>query len=82
MLKTIFSLAFEGIKRRRRQSLLIFFVLLISFTFAIILLSYTSSIAATNSQLRLSAYGTWYGSIGDTNEATKDTSKVLTGLKK
>ena len=65
MLKTIFSLAFEGIKRRRRQSLLIFFVLLISFTFAIILLSYTSSIAETNSQLRLDTYGSWYGAITD-----------------
>ncbi|MCD8108294.1 MAG: ABC transporter permease [Oscillospiraceae bacterium] len=72
MLKTVFSLAFQGIKRRKRQSLLIFFVLLISFTFAIILLSYTSSISETNSQLRLDAYGTWYGAIGDTNEATKE----------
>ncbi|MCD7771817.1 MAG: hypothetical protein LUH23_06995 [Oscillospiraceae bacterium] len=65
MLKTIFSLAFEGIKRRKRQSLLIFFVLLISFTFAIILLSYTSSIVETNSQLRLDTYGSWYGAITD-----------------
>ncbi len=65
MLKTIFSLAFEGIKRRKRQSLLIFFVLLVSFTFAIILLSYTSSIAETNSQLRYYTYGSWYGAISD-----------------
>ncbi len=64
MFKTIFSLAFQGIKRRR-QSLLIFFVLLISFTFAIILLSYTTSIAETNSQLRLDTYGSWYGAITD-----------------
>lgn len=64
-LKTIFSLAFEGIKRRKRQSFLIFFVLLISFTFAIILLSYTSSVAETNSQLRLDTYGYWYGAITD-----------------
>ncbi|MCD7771441.1 MAG: ABC transporter permease [Oscillospiraceae bacterium] len=65
MLKTIFPLAFEGIKRRKRQSILIFFVLLVSFTFAIILLSYTSSIAETNSQLRLDTYGSWYGAISD-----------------
>ncbi|MCD8005768.1 MAG: hypothetical protein LUF29_02160 [Oscillospiraceae bacterium] len=65
MFKTIFGLAFEGIKRRKRQSLLIFFVLLVSFTFAIILLSYTSSIAETNSQLRLDTYGSWYGAITD-----------------
>ncbi len=65
MFKTIFGLAFEGIRRRKRQSLLIFFVLLISFTFAIILLSYTSSVAETNSQLRLDTYGSWYGAITD-----------------
>ncbi|MCD7803843.1 MAG: ABC transporter permease [Oscillospiraceae bacterium] len=72
MFKTIFGLAFQGVKRRRRQSLLIFFVLLVSFTFAIILLSYTSSIAETNSQLRLDTYGWWYGAITDTNESTKE----------
>ncbi len=72
MIKTIFGLAFEGIKRRKRQSLLIFFVLLVSFTFAIILLSYTSSIAETNTQLRLDTYGSWYGAITDTNESTKE----------
>ncbi len=33
--------------------------------FAIILLSYTSSIAETNSQLRLDTYGSWYGAITD-----------------
>ncbi|MCD7726312.1 MAG: hypothetical protein LUI12_12310, partial [Clostridiales bacterium] len=65
MFKTIFGLAFQGVKRRRRQSLLIFFVLLVSFTFAIILLSYTTSIAETNSQLRLDTYGSWYGAITD-----------------
>ncbi|MCD7848174.1 MAG: hypothetical protein LUG49_09155 [Oscillospiraceae bacterium] len=65
MFKTIFGLAFQGVRRRRRQSLLIFFVLLVSFTFAIILLSYTTSIAETNSQLRLDTYGYWYGAITD-----------------
>ncbi len=65
MLKTMFSLAFESIKRRKRQSLLIFFVLLVSFTFAIILLSYTSSVAETNSQLRYDTYGSWYGAISN-----------------
>ncbi|MCD8108197.1 MAG: ABC transporter permease [Oscillospiraceae bacterium] len=63
MFRNIISLAFQGIKRKKRQSLLIFFVLLISFTFAIILLSYTSSVAETNSQLRYDTYGLWYGAI-------------------
>ncbi|MCD7784141.1 MAG: ABC transporter permease [Oscillospiraceae bacterium] len=65
MFKTLLGLAFEGIRRRKRQSLLIFLVLLISFTFAIILLSYTTSIAETNTQLRLDTYGSWYGAIMD-----------------
>ncbi|MCC8195582.1 MAG: hypothetical protein LIO49_02030 [Ruminococcus sp.] len=64
-MKQLFSIAFQGIKCRKRQSLLIFFVLLVSFTFAIILLSYTSSVAETNSQLRLDTYGSWYGAITD-----------------
>ncbi|MCD8108193.1 MAG: ABC transporter permease [Oscillospiraceae bacterium] len=63
MFKTIFGLAFEGIKRRKRQSLLIFAVLLVSFTFAIVIICYSSSISATNSQLRADTYGTWYGAI-------------------
>ncbi len=63
MLKTIFSLAFEGIKRRKRQSLLIFFVLLISFAFAIMLLSYTTSIATTNMEYLYDTYGEWYGTV-------------------
>ncbi len=77
MPKTIFSLAFEGIKRRKRQSLLIFFVLLVSFTFSIVLLSYTSSISSTNSQLRFDTYGTWYGAITDT---TNDDLEFLESL--
>ncbi|MCD8107585.1 MAG: ABC transporter permease [Oscillospiraceae bacterium] len=63
MFKTIFGLAFQGTKRRKRQSLLIFFVLLITFAFAVMLLSYTNSIAATNQEYRFSIYGSWYGSI-------------------
>ncbi len=63
MFKTIFGLAFEGIRRRKRQSLLIFSVLLVSFTFAIVIICYSSSISATNSQLRADTYGTWYGAI-------------------
>lgn len=59
------SLAIQGMRRRKRQSMLIFFVLLISFAFAIMLLSYSSSISSTNSQLRLDTYGSWYGAITD-----------------
>lgn len=63
MIKNIFSLAIQGMRRRKRQSLLIFFVLLISFAFAIMLLSYSSSISSTNSQLYSDTFGTWYASF-------------------
>ena len=56
-MKEILSLAFQGIRRRKRQSLLMFFVLLVSFSFAIIFLSYTSSVSKTNSGLRADTYG-------------------------
>ncbi|MCD8107586.1 MAG: FtsX-like permease family protein [Oscillospiraceae bacterium] len=72
MFRNIISLAFQGVRRRKRQSLLIFFVLLISFTFAIILLSYTSSVAETNSQLRQDTYGYWYGAITNGVESDKE----------
>ncbi|MCD7771811.1 MAG: ABC transporter permease [Oscillospiraceae bacterium] len=70
MIKNIFSLAIQGMRRRKRQSLLIFFVLLISFAFAIMLLSYSSSIASTNSQLYSDTFGTWYASFIAEDEAT------------
>ncbi|MCD7846597.1 MAG: ABC transporter permease [Oscillospiraceae bacterium] len=63
MIKNIFSLAIQGMRRRKRQSLLIFAVLTISFAFAIMLLSYSSSISSTNSQLYTDTFGTWYASF-------------------
>ncbi len=68
MFKTIFGLAFECIKRRKSQSILIFAVLLISFAFAFITLSYNYSIVATNSQYRDDSYGTWLGVIAPAEE--------------
>ncbi|MCD7889330.1 MAG: ABC transporter permease [Oscillospiraceae bacterium] len=63
MFKTIFGLATEGLWRRRKQTLLVVAILTISFTLAVMLLSYTSSISATNSAYRDSIYGSWYGYI-------------------
>ncbi len=71
-LKTILSLAVQGLWRKRRQSLLIFAVLLISFTFAIIIICYSTSISATNSQLRADTYGTWYGAITSVTDADEE----------
>lgn len=63
MFKTIFSLAFQGLKRRRSQTFLILAVLTISFAFAFIVLGYSYSITATNEQYRTDTYGSWYGMI-------------------
>lgn len=62
-MKNIFSLAFQGIRRRKRQTLLVVSILTISFAFAVMMISYTSSIAATNLEYRSEVYGTWYGMI-------------------
>ncbi len=70
MIKNIFSLAIQGLRRRKKQSLLIFSVLLISFAFAIMLLSYSGSITATNSQLYSDTFGIWYGAF--TSEGDSD----------
>ena len=63
MNKNIFGLAVEGTLRRKSQTILVVAVLTISFTLAVMLLSYTSSISATNSSYRESIYGSWYGYI-------------------
>lgn len=63
MMRSIFSLVLQGIFRKRRSSLLIFSVLLVSFSFAIGALSLMGSIAKTNAEFRLNTYGQWYFAI-------------------
>ncbi|MCC8196988.1 MAG: ABC transporter permease [Ruminococcus sp.] len=74
MIKTIFSLAFKGLRRRRNQTFLILAVLTISFAFAFIVLGYSYSIAATNEAYRAATYGSWHGMIADSTE--KDISYI------
>lgn len=59
----LFSLAVQGIGRKKRSSLLLFAVLLLSFAFAIISLIVTGSIRKTNEEYRYDTFGTWYGAI-------------------
>ena len=59
----LFVLAVQGISRKKRSSLLLFAVLLLSFAFAVISLSVTASIRKTNEEYRYDTYGTWYGAI-------------------
>ncbi|MCD8005927.1 MAG: hypothetical protein LUF29_02985 [Oscillospiraceae bacterium] len=65
MFKTIFGLAFQGIRRKKSQTLLIAAVLIISLAFAVMTISYSESIVATNSNYRFSTYGSWYGGFAN-----------------
>ena len=59
----ILNLAVEGILRRRKSSALVFLVLWITFSFAVVSLSLVGSISRTNAQFRLNTYGQWYFAI-------------------
>lgn len=63
MFQNILSLAVQGTLRKRRSSILIFSVLLISFSFAVVALSLVGSISKTNAEFRLNTYGEWYFGI-------------------
>ncbi len=63
MNREIFQLAVQGLRRRRKSSLLVFAVLCLSFAFAAVSLSVTSSMEATNHNFRLETYGRWRGAI-------------------
>lgn len=64
----ILSIAFQGIKNRKRQTFLTIFILTISLAFAIVMMSYSSSIVTTNKENRLDTYGSWYGAIPDVQD--------------
>ena len=61
----LWTLARQGILRRRRSSLLLFLVLLLSFAFAVMMLSVMGSMNRTNTELLKNTYGGWYGAIPD-----------------
>ena len=58
--KELFSLAVQGVRRKRRSSGLVVLVLLVSFGFALMSLSVLGSIQATNASYRQNLYGSWY----------------------
>ncbi len=62
---SFFNLALQGILRRKRNSILIFLVLLFSFSCAVTTLSLTYSIRDTNAEYRLNTYGEWYIAVTD-----------------
>lgn len=58
----------QGTLRKKRSSVLIFLVLLLSFSCAIMSMSLTTSINETNREFRLNAFGGWYLAIPDGKE--------------
>lgn len=68
MFHSLFSLALQGTLRKKRSSILVFLVLLLSFAFAIVTLSLTASISDTNTEYRLTTFGEWYLAILDGKE--------------
>ncbi|MCD7859652.1 MAG: FtsX-like permease family protein [Firmicutes bacterium] len=71
MLKLL-PLSLQAVRRRWRASLLLFSVLLISFTFAVVLLCVTESAAKTNEEYRFDTYGAWYAVFVDGNEQEEE----------
>lgn len=79
-MKYIFSLAFQGTARRKRQSVMMIVVLTISFAFAVMSLSYADSITATNSNYRISEYGSWYAGIIYGEDGDEDFLNSIEGI--
>lgn len=72
--KTFYRLAFSGLKRRKQSTILLWLVLFLSFTFAIITLSVTESMNKTNQIFLRDTYGTWDGAIAN---GTKEDQMLL-----
>lgn len=53
------AMAFEGVRRKKRSSILVFLVLFVSFCFLIISLSVVGSISETNHEMFQIVYGDW-----------------------
>ena len=68
----LFSMALDETRGRKRSSFLIFFVLFLSFTCAMISLSLTESMDKTNEECRYDTYGIWEGAVLNANERELD----------
>ena len=67
----LWPLARQGIFRRRRSSLLLFLVLLLSFAFAVMMLSVMGSMNRTNLEYLKNTYGAWHGAIPDGKDSDR-----------
>ena len=71
MNRDLWTLAWQGILRRRRSSLLLFLVLLLSFAFAVMMLSVMGSMNRTNIEYLKNTYGAWHGAIPDGKDSDR-----------
>lgn len=71
-MRDILNLAYLRIVRNRKNSLLFFMVLLLSFASAIVSVSVIGSISNTNAQCRVNTYGAWYLGIPCGAESDKE----------
>ena len=67
----LWPLARQGIRRRRRSSILLFLVLTLSFAFAVMMLSVMGSMNRTNIEYLKNTYGAWYGAIPDGKDSDR-----------
>lgn len=65
MIRNLFPLALQGTLRKKRSSALVFLVLLLSFSCALMSLSLTASISKTNEEYRYDVYGEWFLAIAE-----------------
>lgn len=70
MNRELWMLAAGGLRRRKKNSLLLFLVLFLSFAFSVASLVVTETIAKTNEEYLLNTYGAWQGAVP--NASTKD----------
>ena len=71
-MKELFSLSLEKMKKQKRDTILLFMVLSISFAFSLVSLSIMKSMDKTNEEYRYSVYGEWDAAFLDGQEKDTD----------
>ena len=80
MNQELWNLTVLGMKGRKKVTILIFTVLLLSFAFAVVTLSVTSSMERTNREYRFDTYGEWYGAFFLTGDEEPDWLRQENGI--
>lgn len=72
MNRALWQLAAAGLRRRRKSTLLLFAVLMLSFAFSALSLSVTESMARTSEDARLDTYGRWQAAIANASSLDEE----------